>query len=157
MYKYLSAKNPEWVFLLTKSTLSSFGGLYNANTTYDPENERNTDNLVDLMLDLVLKQERAVGLEVIRKNIRETNVHLFPLFAKKASDIRDKSFVEPLFQRLESEDNPHVYLDVVEVLIKYNDPVINNRIIATRKINKALTEGWGAESLDFMLKEHNIK
>lgn len=157
IYEYLSDKNPTKAFSLTKRTLSSFDGLYEANNTFDPENENNKENLVVLMLDLTLKQEREFGLEIIRKNIKEMSVHVFPVFAEKVSEIKDKCFIEPLFQRLETEDNPHVYLDVVESLIKYNDPLINKRIITTKKKNKALTEGWGAESFNTILKENNIK
>ncbi len=157
VYKYLSDKNPAKAFLLTKKTLSSFDGLYEANNAVESENESNKENLVVLMLDLALKQEREFGLEIIRKNIKEMSVHVFPVFAEKAAELKDKSFIEPLFNRLETEWNAHVYLAVVETLIKFNDPEINKRILSSRKKNKNLNQDWGSDALDKLLKDNNIK
>jgi hypothetical protein len=68
-----------------------------------------------------------------------------------------KIFVEPLFKRLKNEWNAHVYLNLIETLISYNDNEINQRILKVRKKNNNLTKDWGGKSLDKLLLENNIK
>lgn len=157
VYKHLSKTNPVKAYDLTKKTLLNSDALYASNISFDSENENNSENLVSIMLDLAIQQDREFGFEIIRKNIKEMSVHLFPIFADKAADLKDNSFIEPLFQRLEVEWNAHVYLKAAETLIKYNDTKINQRILLTKKKNKNLSQDWGGEAFDKLLKENNIK
>ena len=109
------------------------------------------------MLDTVLVRDRPNVIELINKNIREINVHQFPTFADKALKIRDTSFVSSLFDRLKSEDNPHIYLKATEVLIALKDKEINKRIVEVTKINPALKKDWGGKELTKLLKDNGIK
>ncbi len=157
VFKYLSNINPEKTFELTKASLKNIDRIYSANISLNFEDFDASENLTSIMLDFALKQDKEFGLEAIRKNIKEANVHLFPIFADKAAELKDKSFIEPLFDRLETEWNAHVYLKAVKALIAYKDSDINQRILATRKKNKNLNKDWGGDALDKLLKDNNIK
>ncbi|UCE07408.1 MAG: hypothetical protein JSW07_05085 [bacterium] len=115
------------------------------------------NEVVERMLDLVLEQNKAYGLEVIRININKADVHLFPVFAKKALEIKDESFVEPLFERLEKEWNHYIYLEIIRALITYDDKEINQRILQARENNKHLKKDWSDEEFNSLLKENSAK
>jgi len=157
IFEYLSRKNPDKAFELTKESLNNTDKLYGANISLSYDDFDASENLTSTMLDLAIKQDREFGLDIIRKNIKEANVHLFPIFADKAAELKDRSFIEPLFDRLETEWNAHIFLKVTEALIEYHDADINQRILATRKKNKNLNKDWGGEALDKLLMDNNIK
>lgn len=115
-----------------------------------------TNNLEESMLNLVLLNDQEAALNIIENKILSADVHsiqLYTYYVQKSKDIR---FIDFLFQRFEKEDNPYVYLEITKTLIKFEDKVINNRIIATLKINNNLTENWGGRELSKLLKENNI-
>jgi hypothetical protein len=109
------------------------------------------------MLDTVLVRDRPYAIELINKNIREINVHQFPAFADKALQLGDTSFVSALFDRLKTEDNPHIYLKAAEVLIALKDKEIDKRIIEIAKTNPALRKDWGGKAFTKLLKDNGIK
>lgn len=115
-----------------------------------------TDNLEESMLNLVLMNDKEVAYKIISSKILNANVHDFPIYTKFIKKNNDKKFIETLFERLEKEDNPHVYLDIAKTLIDFKDKTINYRIVETRKLNKKLTEDWGGKALTELLKENNI-
>lgn len=157
IFKYLSDINPQKAFDLTKECLKKTDKLYVANLTLNFSKINESKNLISKMLDLVLLQDKEFGIEVIKKNINETKVSLFSIFADKAAEHKNKSFIEPLFHRLETEGNAHIYLKAAQVLISYQDAGINQRLLATRKNNKHLRKGWGGDELKELFKENNIK
>lgn len=151
IFSYLSRKNPDKSFDFVKEILKNIE-LYSENYDYG-----NFDNFIALLLNIAVNQDKDFAFEIIRRNIKKIDVHIFRTFAYKALEIKDKSFIEPLFSRLSTEHNPNVYLEAVKTLIAYKDPEINKRIIKARKKNKALNEGWGSEALDKILKYNDIK
>ncbi|MBD79622.1 MAG: hypothetical protein CL840_11950 [Crocinitomicaceae bacterium] len=148
VYTYLLDKNPEKAYELSKKNLENINAF-----------GWGKDSLIKTMLDLTLTQDEAFALEIIRINIKQANVHLFLTFSTKAAELKDSSFIDPLFNRMETEWNAHVYLEVVKTLIAYDDSKINERIIATRKKNDELNKDWGGEALDKLLIDNgfNIK
>jgi hypothetical protein len=157
VFKYLSIKNPEKALMLTKENLKNINNLYMANISMSFDGYGNTEDLISEMNQLAIKEDLDFGLNNIRQNIKEAHVHLFPIYADEVIKIKDSSFIHPLFNRLEIETNPHIYLKIVEALISYSDDNINQRILAVRKSNKSLTKGWGAQSLVKILLSSNIK
>ena len=157
VFKYLSSKNPQRAFELTKQTLQMPEDFTIANNTYDYDNPDDSQSLIDTMFDLALKQERTFAIKVVNRNLLNEDISLFQFFAAKAAELKDTSFVGPLFIRLEKDDNPHVYLKAVEALIAFNNQDINKRIVDTKKINSNLTKDWGGKEFSKLLKEKNIK
>lgn len=157
VFKYLSAKNPQRVFELTKQTLQTPEDFSIANNACDYDNSDNSESLINTMFDLALTQERAFAINVVNRNLLNEDISLFQFFAAKASELKDTSFVGQLFIRLERDDNPHIYLKTAEALIAFNSKDINNRIVDTKKINSNLTKGWGGEEFSKLLKDKNIK
>ena len=156
IFVLLYPKNPEKAFELTKKTIQNADHFSYLNTGNYFQNEETPVNLLDIMLDTILVRDKPLVLELINKNIREINVHQFPTFANKASQIKDSSFVSSLFNRLEKEDNAHIYLKATEALISFQDKNINRRIIEVSKRNTNLRKDWGGEAFTQLLKKHNI-
>jgi len=154
VFNLLYPQNPEKGFQLTKNTIRNAGDFYYLSSGNN--DIESPVNLLDVMLDTILIHERDFAVELINKNIREINVHQFPLFADKAVKLKDTSFITSLFTRLETESNPHIYLKATAVLIALNDAGINNRIIEVSKRNPSLRKGWGGESFSKMLKENKL-
>ena len=115
------------------------------------------DSLEETMLNLLITNDKSLANNIIINKIENTNVHTFEIYSKKVQELKDTNFVEPLFRRLLIDDNPHVYLKIVETLITFKNEDINKRIIETRKKNKSMNENWGSDSLDEMLKANDIK
>jgi hypothetical protein len=156
-FNLLYPKNPDKAFQLTKKTIQNADDFYYLNTGSYSEDEEAPVNLLAVMLDTVLVRDRPYAIELINKNIREINVHQFPTFADKALKLGDPSFVSSLFDRLKTEDNPHIYLKATEVLIALKDKEINKRIVELAKTNPALRKDWGGKEFTKLLKDNGIK
>jgi len=157
IFSLLYPKNPNKAFQLTKKTIENAEDFYYPGTGTFNEDGQASVNLLDIMLDTILVQDRPFAIELINKNIREINVHQFPAFADKALKVKDTSFMTSLFARLEIEDNPHIYLKATKVLIAFNDSNINRQIVEVSKRNVNLRKGWGGQAFVQLLKENNIK
>lgn len=157
VFKYLSTKNSQRAFDLTKETLQLPEDYDFINDMTDYDDMVNSENLLETMLDIVLSRDRPFAINVIDKNLLNEDISTFQFFAAKAAQIKDTSFVGQLFIRLEKDDNPHIYLRAAEALIAFNREDINKRIAATNKINSNLTKGWGGEEFKKLLKDKNIK
>ncbi|MCF1715977.1 hypothetical protein L0U88_15155 [Flavihumibacter sp. RY-1] len=157
VFNLLYIKNSDRAFQLTKKTLKNADDFYYLNTGSFSDDESTYVNLLDIMLDTILVRDRVYAIELINKNIREINVHQFPTFADKALKIRDTSFVSSLFDRLKTEDNPHIYLKATSVLIALKDKEIDQRIVEVAKTNPALRKDWGGRAFTKLLKENGIK
>lgn len=157
VFNLLYPKNSGRAFQLTKKTLQNADDFYYLNTGSFSEDEELSVNLLDVMLDTVLAKDKPYAIQLINKNIRGINVHQFPTFAAKALKIRDPSFVTSLFDRLKTEDNPHIYLKATEVLIALKDKEINSRIIEVAETNPALKKDWGGKEFTKLLKDNGIR
>lgn len=156
MLNYLLARNPDRAFELVKVNLKMTDEIYSNNISYEYNRLHSTETLISEMLNLVEEKDKKYALEAVKWNIEMANVHLFPIFAEKAGEMQEEWLIEPLFKRLETESNPHIYLKAAAALIEYENPKINQRILDTRKINLALTEGWGGEAFNRLLKNKGL-
>lgn len=116
-----------------------------------------SENLDETMLNFILLNDKSLAYDIIKDKITNAYVNDFEMYCTKVLELKDASFTETLFKRLKTEDNPHVYLQIVETLISFKDQSINKRILDTRKKNKNMNEDWGSDSLDEILKKNNIK
>lgn len=116
-----------------------------------------SENLEETMLNFILLNDKSLAYDIIKDKITNAYVNDFEMYCTKVLELKDVSFTETLFKRLKTEDNPHVYLQIVETLISFKDQSINKRILDTRKKNKNMNEDWGNDSLDEILKKNNIK
>ena len=133
VFTYLWQRDPQRALSIAKrtfhddiETFRSFLGLSFAGYA------STSPSLIEIMLDTIATRDMQYAVEIIRTNIDSADVHAFPLFARKAAAIRDESFIQPLFNRLEKDDNAYIYLEAAEALIAYNDPGINKRIVEAR-------------------------
>lgn len=157
IYQYLFQKNPEKALEQTRKNLLELEKIYSANNRSRFGNWPEAESLTVMMLDCVVEQDKEFGLKLIRTKLKEAEVLQFLVFADKAMEVRDTSFIEPLFTRLSKEANYHVYLKAVKVLLLYNNRIINNRILKARKKNRNMRKDWGGKVLDKLLKEHGLQ
>lgn len=156
VFKILYQKDSGKAFHLTTKTIENANDFYYLSTNGYENGGQAEVNLIDIMLDTIINKDRALAVKLINKNIKQINVHEFPTFADKALKLKDTSFISSLFERLEKEDNPHIFLKAIKVLIAFNDNNINKRIAEVSKKNSSLQEGWGGQNLAELLKENNI-
>lgn len=117
-----------------------------------------SENLEETMLNFILLNDKVFAYDLINDKIINADVVSdFEMYCTKVLELKDVSFTETLFKRLKTEDNAHVYLQIVETLISFKDQSINKRILDTRKKNKNMNQDWGSDSLDQILKKNNIK
>ena len=113
-------------------------------------------NLIASMLDAVTGDDPHAALQIVKRNIERANVHDFPTFARYILRNRNEAYVDPLFARLHTEWNPHVYLEVTKVLLDFDDPEIHRRLRRASQRNQALRSGWGAQAFEALLREHEV-
>jgi hypothetical protein len=155
--KYLSGKNPDRVFELTKKSLAQADRLYSTNISINFDDLTASQDITTSMIELVMKRDKDFAIEIIRQNLRKADVHLFPIFARKATELKDPSLIDPLFYRLEREWNAYIYLAAAQALLSYSDPKVNHRIREAKKKNGNLNKDWGGEAFNKLLKEYNLK
>jgi hypothetical protein len=156
VFRLLYSKNPDKAFELSKRSIENAGDIYYLNTAIYSEDREVPINLLDIMIDTILIRDRPYAVRLINENLEKINVHQFPTFADKALKLKDTSFVMSLFNRLEKEDNPHVYLKAAKVLIAFTDKQINQRIVEVYNRNINLRQGWGGQELAALLKANHI-
>ena len=156
VYQYLMGKDSIKVLDITKENIANPDKISSQYIRF-LDDFGSAENITIMMLDLVIKNDYSLVLEIIRENIKSADVHQISIFTDKVIELKDKSFIDPLFERFTIEWNAHVYLRIAEALISYNDSAINKRILETRKINDNLNKDWGSEALNRLLKESNIK
>ena len=141
-FYYLRNRDEARAWELTRKSL------YNVNRLHSHE------ILVAAMLDWALATDADFAYEIIRMHLIDSTVHLYDVFADKAMEIQDPSFIQPMFTNLENETNPNVYLESAGALLSYDDHDIYERMVATLRLNPALTNDWGGEALAEMLSRH---
>lgn len=152
IYYYLKEKDSLKAFELTKKSMLQFPNVYIASIGLNPSDIESLDDMSIIMLDEILKKDFELGIEIIQKNIKSSKVGTFSIFTNKIIGLKNPKLIEPLFERLEIESNPYVYLEIAKVLISYQDDNIIKRIHDTRKTNSNLKEDWGGKELTKLLK-----
>lgn len=127
----------------------------NSNLNLDRKEFGEMEYKQELMLNLLIENEKEIAFEVISNEIRQTKV-CFRLYCGYALKYKTPIFVESLMERLRAEKNAHFYLEAVKTLFGYNDDAINTEIVKTLAVNKNLTEGWGGAELKGMLLEKKL-
>jgi len=158
IFEYLSRKNPEKALQLTRKNLYNAEAKFCRNrlTLNDLLGSADDSLVANALLDFVLLKDRPFALEVIRTNITDSSSYEFYACADKASEIKDRSFVEPLFSRLIMDENPYIYLKAAEVLLFFNDNEIDQRLVRTWRDIEDLKTGWGVDEFRKLLKEHGL-
>jgi hypothetical protein len=154
IYNYLMSLNPSKAYELTKREFNENYEIRNSQFIPNLQNIEDSDNYYEYLLNVIKSNDKELYNKIIIEQIKNSNVHDFPLYTSKVK--KQNIFIEPLLKRLEKEDNPHIYLNIVETLISYDDVEINNEILNIRKINVSLTDNWGGKALDELLEKNKI-
>ncbi|WP_296143459.1 hypothetical protein [uncultured Flavobacterium sp.] len=109
------------------------------------------ETLEEIVINLIGNNEKELLPIIINKKILDSDVHHFNIYSKYVRENPQDSYAKSLLDRLKTEWNTYVYIDIVETLLKYNDEKINFEIVSIRKNNKALSENWGGKKLTELL------
>lgn len=157
-FKYLLQVNSAKTLEFAKKELVPNYQIKKTETTVPQTNTKMlTENLEETLLNFILLNDKPFAYGILKEKIANASVNDFEIYCAKILELNDSSFKENLFKRLSNEDNPHVYLQIVETLVSFKDNAINKKILETRKKNKNMNEDWGSDSLDEILKKNNIK
>ncbi|TPG42131.1 hypothetical protein [Flavobacterium pectinovorum] len=92
-----------------------------------------TESLEETILNFILINDKLLAYNLISDKIANETVSNFEIYCKKASELKDRFFIEPLFKRMKTEDNAYVYLEIVETLISFKDDSINKKDFRNKK------------------------
>lgn len=154
-YKYLLFLNPSKAYELTKKELIQNYQIKKSDFVPNLVNVEDSENFYEFLLNVITFNDKELSNKIITEQIERANVHNLPLFTSKVN--QQEIFIKPLFKRLEKADNPHVYLNIVKMLIEFKNNDINKEILETRKRNNNLNENWGGKALDKLLAENGIE
>lgn len=155
-FDYLFGLDSERAYRMARKELGITAAIKNPKLNLDRQQYSEIEDREELMLNLLLENEKEVALDVISNKIKQENVHGFPMYASYVLKLKDPIFLGPLFERLKEEDNPHVYLEIVKTLLSYKDDRVNAEIIKMLAVNKNLTENWGGAELKQILQQENL-
>jgi len=147
VFRYLYKRNPQKTLGLTEKYLLKSDELIEGDGDDNFEDRGRSKSLTETMLDLVLQKDSVYGIGIIRSKLATADVHLFPTIAWKASEIKDKSFIEPLIKRFANDENPYVYLAAAKGLISFHSEAINKKMLVIRRKSKYLMDDWGGKDL----------
>ncbi|MBN2704293.1 MAG: hypothetical protein JXR23_08785 [Pontiellaceae bacterium] len=134
-FRYLCGKDKDEAYTFAKEKLRH------------AEELSNHVELVEEMLNMLLKWDKEFAFRMIREQIRDADARLFPVFAEQVIALQDSSFIYPLANRLGQEKEPQVYLKIAEALLAYNNKAVNQKIRDAVKRNEALRSGAGNDAL----------
>jgi hypothetical protein len=152
VYQYLIEKDSLKAFELTKKNIADTREIYYVKNNYCFDNCYSNEILISMMLDFILKKDFELGLKMIIRNLKYPDFLLVDVFIDKTIELKDKSFVEPLFELL-AKGWTTKYLKVVEALLLHRDNSINERILKMQKKDFYLR----TKEVDELLKMNNIK
>lgn len=155
IYKYLFNENPSKTYELTKMEMIENYQQQKSDFVPSANGVEFTEDIYETMLNVLIVNDKELANKVIAEQILNSSVHNLSLYTSKVN--KQNIFIEPLFERLEDAWNAHVYLDLIKTLIEYDNEVINQRILKTRKRNENLNDGWGGKALDNLFIENGIK
>jgi hypothetical protein len=156
-FKYLVKLDAAKTYELSKRELIANYQIKNIETRPICNETTYTENLKGTILNFILINDTPLAYNIIIDNISNADVLNFEIYCAKVSELRDNIFIEPLFDRMKTEVNAYVYLQIAETLISFKEDSINKRILDTRKGNINMNNDWGSNALDEILKKNNIQ
>lgn len=155
-FDYLFDLDSERAYKKARKELGVTAAIKNPKLHLDRKQYSEIENRNELILNLLLENEKEIAFDLISNKIKQEDVHNFSMYTSYVQKLKDPIFVEPLLERLREEDNPHVYLKIVDTLLAYKDNAVNAEIIKMLAVNKSLTENWGGAKLKQILQQENL-
>ncbi len=112
--------------------------------------------ILSLYIEKMMNADRSFTVEMIRNKILYARVNIFSNYLSFVADYPIPFIVEALFQRIKTEQNPHVNIAAISTLLQYNRKDIYDRIIAIRDTKKSLSEDWGGKQIDELLHKYTF-
>ncbi|MFW5426337.1 MAG: hypothetical protein ACKE8G_05475 [Methylophagaceae bacterium] len=122
VFYYLLGKNPKRVFELSLKTVQDEGV---SNTDFfhiwNDHGRRpfSSGDRYKFMIKFILKQDKALGIELIRKGISGESENLLLISCSMAAEIKEQSLIAPLETRLKNTTNQYWRKSIIEALSAY--------------------------------------
>lgn len=155
-FTYLIKLDPSKTYELSKRELLSNYQIKDSTVSPNVNQTIFTEDITESMLNFILLNDKPLAYKIITEKINTAKVSDFQIYCRKVSELKDNIFVELLFKRMKTEENPHVYLEIAETLISFKNDAVNKQILETRKENFYMNNGWGSDMLDEVLKKNKI-
>ncbi len=133
VFNYLAKAFPEKTWVLLQKTLLSVINEANVNISYNalPADQRGI-KLVTTLFNYSLQKSPTYAESIIINKINNRGPYL-GFFIKKAAELKNKNFIEPLLSQLDKEPF-YNDLAIAKALFAYADPAVNQRVL--KKINQ---------------------
>ena len=122
----------------------------------DKEDRYLNRQILNLYIEKMFNTDTNFVLDMIQKKILTTDFISFEYYLPFIADYPIPFIVEALFQRIKTEQNPHVNIAAISTLLQYNRKDIYDQIIAIRDTNKSLSEDWGGKQIDELLHKYKF-
>ena len=131
IFDYLLKNYESLAFDLIKHSLSDPDKFYKVISHFDNFKDSliGPEKLAAKMIRKYIKRDKKNAFKAIMKNIVLQNVTYLHIFTKKASELLEDAFIDPLFQRFSFDKNYHVYCEIAQCLLKYDLSEINERLL----------------------------
>lgn len=132
-FKFLSENAPNKSFELITKYLEDFEEVYQGGRE---------EHLIPIVLEFALNFNEEKTIELIAKNLKTNTITPFEKFAEYAKMLKRKEFIEPLFYRIENEWNGYVFFEAIDVILAYEENILNERIIPSSRKNKKIVDKY---------------
>lgn len=106
---------------------------------------------VGVIVDLLRKESASEAEAMVNKALARANVHDFRWWAQYATNAQYESSLPLFFERLLSNQNPHIFLPSAEALLQYGGPPWAKALRDARETKEHLRTGWGGKKLEELL------
>lgn len=134
IFKYLLENYETPTLDLVKKTLNNPEKIHKILSNFDnfddfDDFDKGSEALADEMIGAYIKKDKNNAIRAIGKNITMQNVNSLRFFTNFATELLEKAFIKPLFQRFSLDKNYHVYCEIAKCLLKYNSSEINEKLL----------------------------
>jgi hypothetical protein len=108
----------------------------------------------ELMIRIIRQNEKDVADNILIRELYDRKKLYSGTCLYLIGEYKEKAYIEPLFSQLEK--NNRNILQIVEILLSYNDEIINSRIVNARKKYSESNDEWNYTEMKQLFSAHNI-
>lgn len=153
-YRYLFTVNPQRMYAETRSYFDITTSFQNNNPDYSINKFVETEMPDELMIRIIRQNEKDVADNILIRELYDRKKLYSGTCLYLIGEYKEKAYIEPLFSQLEK--NNRNILQIVEILLSYNDEIINSRIVNARKKYSESNDEWNYTEMKQLFSAHNI-
>ncbi len=129
LYAGLSKADPQRAYAMTIKSLENASTVSSRGFSINSRDCTAARTLMEDWLSELVEREPDRAKRLVAAQLKRANVHVLPMFLNAVHRLKDRSFVEPMLRRLETEPNPINRDGLAKALKSYRDPEVDGLLV----------------------------